>query len=219
MRDDFTQQTKEILAKRVAFHCSNPNCRKQTSGPQEDPHKLVNIGVAAHITAASPGGKRFDTSLTKEERQSPENGIWLCQSCAKLIDDDPNTYKTCVLYQWKTLAETAAKQELENRIPINNNSNISKIAKLETIMPDLLKEMREDLKNHPLSREFVLLERAWIYNSPDLYLAYYYDEHAELDNKIRILENYGLIQNITYNNTSRYCFTEEFVDYLTNSQL
>jgi hypothetical protein len=54
MRDDFSLTTKELLAKRVGYLCSNPKCQQPTSGPQEDPSKAVNIGVACHITAASP---------------------------------------------------------------------------------------------------------------------------------------------------------------------
>jgi hypothetical protein len=53
MRDDFDEKTKEILSRRVGLRCSNPNCRKLTTGPQTDPSKAINIGVAAHITVAS----------------------------------------------------------------------------------------------------------------------------------------------------------------------
>lgn len=28
MRDDFSQRTKDLLANRVGWKCSNPNCRK-----------------------------------------------------------------------------------------------------------------------------------------------------------------------------------------------
>tara|TARA_B100000929_G_scaffold5347_1_gene4503 strand:+ start:517 stop:705 length:189 start_codon:yes stop_codon:yes gene_type:complete len=62
MRDDFTKKTKEILAKRVGLLCSNPKCKKPTSGPNSDQNKSTNIGVAAHITAASVGGP--DTTQT-----------------------------------------------------------------------------------------------------------------------------------------------------------
>ena len=68
MRDDFDAKTKEILARRVGYRCSNPECGKLTSGPQEDPAKALNIGVGAHITAASEGGPRYDPSLSSEER-------------------------------------------------------------------------------------------------------------------------------------------------------
>ena len=65
-RDDFNPEVKDILAKRVGTRCSNPNCRQTTSGPREDPRKVLNIGVAAHITAASTKGPRYDHALSAE---------------------------------------------------------------------------------------------------------------------------------------------------------
>jgi hypothetical protein len=114
MRDDFDEKTKEMLARRVGFRCSNPNCRKLTTGPQTDVAKAVNIGVAAHITAASPGGPRYDQKLSSEERKSIENGIWLCQNCGKLVDSDELKYSAYLLCQWKSLSEQAASLEVEN---------------------------------------------------------------------------------------------------------
>ncbi len=61
MRDEFAIAVKDTLAKRVGFRCSNPGCRKPTSGPQEDPSKSVNVGVAAHITAAASDGPLVTT--------------------------------------------------------------------------------------------------------------------------------------------------------------
>ena len=112
-RDDFNMQTKETLAKRVGMRCSNPNCRQLTSGPQVDPQKAINVGVAAHITAASPGGPRYDPNLTNEQRQSIENGIWLCQTHGKLVDNDELRYPVELLQKWKTLSEEAALLEIE----------------------------------------------------------------------------------------------------------
>lgn len=152
--------------------------------------------------------------MTKEVRQSVENGIWLCQSCAKLIDSDPEKYNVLVLYQWKTLAEMVAQQELEYIISDNINNLTNKMLKLEKMMPKLLKEMKEDLKQYPLCREFVILGKKWAYNPSGTELMYFFEDHEELENKVRILENYGVIHNITYTNVDRYCFTEEFVEYL-----
>src|SRR5262245_39434560 len=92
MRDDFPMAVKETLAKRVAQRCSNPDCGQPTSGPQDDPAKSVNIGVAAHITSASEGGPRWNPTLTPEARAAATNGIWLCQIHAKLIDNEPDRY-------------------------------------------------------------------------------------------------------------------------------
>ncbi len=88
-RDEFPPRIKTVLANRVGVRCSNPDCQRTASGPNSDPEKAVNIGVAAHITAAAPGGPRYDAGLSEEERKSAQNGVWLCQTCAKLIDNDP----------------------------------------------------------------------------------------------------------------------------------
>ena len=56
MRDDFPRAAVETLAKRVGNRCANPGCRKLTSGPHTEGEKALNVGVAAHITAASPVG-------------------------------------------------------------------------------------------------------------------------------------------------------------------
>ena len=111
-RDDFTAPVKEALARRVGYRCSHPNCRRVTSGPAQDPHKAVNLGVAAHVTAAAEGGPRYDESLTPEQRRSVENGIWLCQNHAKLIDSDEPQFTVDLLRQWKQDAEEAATREL-----------------------------------------------------------------------------------------------------------
>lgn len=113
MRDDFSTKTKDILARRVGFRCSNPKCRKATSGPDSTGTKAVSIGVAAHIGAASEGGPRFDAGSTPQERMAAANGIWLCQSCSKLIDSDLAKYTKEVLLDWKETAEHLAAAEVQ----------------------------------------------------------------------------------------------------------
>ena len=181
MRDDFTAGTKELLAKRVGFSCSNPECRQVTSGPQSDPAGVVNIGVAAHISAASNGGPRFDADLSPEQRADSSNGIWLCQTCAKLVDNDATRFNRAVLEAWKRAAERAAGAALASG-GRETGPHLSQqgFAKAERLMPALLAEMREDLCNHPTTREFVVLKRGWVYNSEGFYLAYYLDEHEDL---------------------------------------
>lgn len=112
MRDDFSLPTIKILAARAGHRCSNPNCKQPTSGPQLDTNASVSIGVGAHITAASPGGPRFDSVLTTQERRSVNNGIWLCQNCAKLVDNDCHRFPAAVLHAWKIRSEDDALVEL-----------------------------------------------------------------------------------------------------------
>lgn len=111
-RDNFTKKTIEILAKRVAFHCSNPDCQKITVGPNDDAEKTTIVGVAAHITAASPNGPRFNPNLTEEERRHISNGIWLCSNCATLIDKDPDKYPIELLNEWRKQMESNISHQL-----------------------------------------------------------------------------------------------------------
>jgi hypothetical protein len=111
MREDFPQRVKQVLAARVGFRCSNPDCRASTTGPVTDPHRSSNIGEAAHITAASPGGPRFDAGLPSRDRRSARNGIWLCRTCARVVDEDTERYTRDVLRFWKMDAEELAARE------------------------------------------------------------------------------------------------------------
>lgn len=112
-RDDFTKGTKELLAKRVGYRCSNPHCGKQTIGAAQKEDEVINVGVAAHIKAAAPGGPRYDPDMTEEERKSPKNGIWLCQTCSKLIDSDVDKYTVQLLRNWKKRAEEQTEVDLQ----------------------------------------------------------------------------------------------------------
>jgi hypothetical protein len=113
MRDEFSKKTIDTLARRTGMRCSNPSCRQPTSGPAEDPTGTINVGVAAHITAAASGGPRYDFSMTREQRVHIDNALWLCQKCAKLIDSDSSRFDLGTLFSWKASAEETAIVELE----------------------------------------------------------------------------------------------------------
>ena len=109
-RDDFSDGVKRTVAARVNHRCSR--CGAQTSGPQSDPAKALNLGVASHIMAAAPGGPRYDASLTAEERKGHDNAIWLCQNCGKLIDNDEGAFTAPELRRMKLAAESRSLSEV-----------------------------------------------------------------------------------------------------------
>ena len=111
-RDDFTVSTKNLLRDRVGNRCSNPHCNRLTSGPANSSGQVVNMGTAAHICAAAKGGPRYNSNMTPEERKSAENGIWLCNFCADLVDKDPERYPVSLLHQWKENAEKHAEYQI-----------------------------------------------------------------------------------------------------------
>ncbi len=122
-RDEFSSKVKRVLGSRVCYRCSNPDCLRATIGPASDEDESVNVGVAAHITAAADGGPRYDVSLRPEERKSASNGIWLCQGCAKLINSDEKRFTTAVIRKWKKDAvdgafKAIATSDGPNRPPI-----------------------------------------------------------------------------------------------------
>ena len=131
MRDDFAQDVKRVVAQRAGNMCSNPNCGALTSGPQVDSTKALNVGVAAHITAASPGGPRYNPTLTSNERRHADNAIWLCQNCAKLVDNDPLRYTEAELRRWKSEAEAAVLSVVGKSTGPDPRSNDDQIRRLE----------------------------------------------------------------------------------------
>jgi len=113
VRDDFLQSIKNQLREMCGGICSNPECRVYTFGPtMEKRNGHSSIGVAAHITAAAPGpgARRYNADMTADERSAAANGIWLCQSCSKLIDTDETRFPIELLKQWKFTAEKRAME-------------------------------------------------------------------------------------------------------------
>ena len=66
------------------------------------------------------------------------------------------------------------------------------LSRLEPLMPALFSEMRGDLKDAPLRREFILMHKNAIYSSGGKsILAYFYEDHDDLSDKAVILANSG----------------------------
>ena len=133
-RDEFDKKTKETLAKRVGFQCSNPDCPNHaTIGPGLAEDATINLGEAAHICAASPGGPRYDPAMTVKQRTGIANGIWLCQRCAGLIDRDERQYTRELLENWKQQAEQRAHQRLTGAAQAVDSPSFA-IAEIEAVV-------------------------------------------------------------------------------------
>ena len=177
-RDNFSKTVKDILAKRVGYVCSNPNCKKHTIAPNSKEDEITNIGEAAHITAAAPGGPRYDDSLSPAERKSINNGIWLCSNCATLIDRNELIYTVDLLKKWKFQAEEEQERVF---LGISNKDNSpfievdmlsdSKGRRPMEIKPEYIKTLKQPI---PVETD---LERYWklewwlkivIYNNSDV---------------------------------------------------
>ena len=113
-RDDFSRDTKRVLAERVAWRCSFPDCNQITIGPNAtDATKRINNGIAAHIHAAAKNGPRYREEMSPNERKHITNGIWMCRNHGNLIDADFENYSSETLLKWKYEAERLAAQALK----------------------------------------------------------------------------------------------------------
>ena len=127
-RDNFTAKTRRNLGDRVGYRCSCPTCRRLTIGPTKDISAPLLIAEAAHISAASEGGPRFNQNLTAEERKAVENGIWLCATCHTMVDKDRNHFTDDLLRDWKRVAEDFARREVEGELIFSGYTDPRKCA-------------------------------------------------------------------------------------------
>jgi hypothetical protein len=110
---DFSAATRKIIAERAGYQCSVLNCGRLTVGPGSGKHQVLNVGMAAHIYAASTGGPRGTGGLSAAERSEPENGIWCCYSHGKAIDsDNGKVISATQLKAWKRLHEARKNAEI-----------------------------------------------------------------------------------------------------------
>lgn len=111
-RDDFKSTTRLQIAKRAGWLCSFPSCRTPTVGATSDGDGVIDIGTAAHIRAAAPGGPRYDEKMSPEERSSANNGVWMCRDHGKAIDSTDSEFTVEQLLEWKRQAEHESRQRV-----------------------------------------------------------------------------------------------------------
>lgn len=117
-RDEFTGKTKIQIAKRAGWLCSDPSCRRSTIGSNSDGNGEINLGTAAHICAAAPGGPRYDLNQTPAQRSSPDNGIWMCKLHGTAVDAKDSKFTVELLHQWKAQAQNDSwRRVLYNEVP------------------------------------------------------------------------------------------------------
>ena len=85
----------------------------------------------------------------------------------------------------RCLSEAAALRALELKDNTGDDDELM-FLRLEQLMPDLLDEIRKDLRERPLTREFVLLKKIRTYWPGGQEASYFYEDHPDLENKVRI---------------------------------
>ncbi|MBU3978779.1 hypothetical protein KKF69_01360 [Patescibacteria group bacterium] len=113
--NDFSPDIKTRLAERAGYKCCYLGCGQATAGPSKENNnsEKSNTGVAAHVYSASggPGARRIPPpEMTHEEIISLDNGIWMCQTHGKYIDNDEETFSVDELKKWKEIGEEVARK-------------------------------------------------------------------------------------------------------------
>ena len=220
-RDEFAASVVSVLARRAGFLCSNPSCRRPTSGAQRGAAGAVNIGQAAHITAAAPGGPRYDPTLSPEERSGQENGIWLCASCATLIDRDPLEYTAGTLRIWRDYVEHSAALALSERGRLPSSAE-GYGYEAERLMPALIREMRADVHDDEseLVRKFGLKPSSGVVlNSVGGLFEYDAGTHPDVYDAVDWLAQMGLVEQEIFDpQVPRYRFSPEFHQWLRETE-
>lgn len=117
-RANFTAKVRGLIESAAGHQCSFPACNRRTIGPGPSSEYLSNSGYAAHIYAASGGGPRGQGGLSQAELKGAGNGIWLCGSHAKLIDNNRGmAYPPEMLVSYKALHEARVLLEHEGLYP------------------------------------------------------------------------------------------------------
>lgn len=90
---------------------------------------------------------------------------------------------------------------------------------------NLLQEMKQDMDNpdYKYQREFYILKKNQRFSSSlaKPCLAYFLEQHNDLDSQLKTLESFGLISNVTQpdKDFAKYQFSEKFVELLRNKRI
>lgn len=107
MSHEFLPAVKKHLRTAVGFYCSAPHCGKQTNVFNRERLLEQYDGDAAHIYGANPGSARYADLPSGWKRDGAENGIWLCATCHRQVDQNAVLFPGALLEWWKEWAEEA----------------------------------------------------------------------------------------------------------------
>jgi hypothetical protein len=182
------------------------------------------------VSTYTAGKEHFGNAIQLTVNYSDLNGrAYSYQSVLDIMGTVPpknigNDYLEKISNSLNLIQQNLSKLLISDEaVPISvhllNPPGLEAIKDIERLLPELFNEFRQNLKDSPLIREFILMNKGAQYiGTPDKEIvAYYYENHSHLRSKLRILENHALIREITFNNTSRFLMTESLVAYLISS--
>jgi hypothetical protein len=111
--------------------------------------------------------------------------------------------------------QIAAARDIHITLPPSMGNSLENeiFDQMETTVPDLLLELRKELKDDPLIRDIIFLERkSIVYGWPNTHLMFSEEEYKDIRRKLQILVNADMIQEIKEGFAFR--ITEKLARYL-----
>lgn len=89
-RVEFTEATRKMVMEEAGYCCANPGCRMHLLEFYTEQNKTRKLGDVAHIYSAvslSGSGPRSNPHMTPEQLSAQTNGIYLCTTCHRRVDN------------------------------------------------------------------------------------------------------------------------------------
>ncbi|MGR6520918.1 ABC-three component system protein [Rhodococcus erythropolis] len=117
LRDRVPHAQEKVVISRSGNKCAYPDCGLDlTIDPQSAGDQPKATGKVAHIAAASPGGPRYDASMTPTQRSSAGNLVYLCGPHHDVIDSQLEYHTREFLLGAKRVHEEAVKRAVRNAL-------------------------------------------------------------------------------------------------------
>lgn len=110
-------RTRVMLASYSGNQCSMPNCGTPLTVEGVAGGAYSQRGEAAHIKGDNPGSARYDALQPDAERDAFENLIWVCPTCHKTIDDQPDRYPVEALIGYKCTHRESIRTRVFEEMP------------------------------------------------------------------------------------------------------
>ncbi len=163
-RAEFSPAVKKNAKERAGFICSNPDCRLMTIGPSElDENQVIFMGQVAHILPAKKNGPRDIPVFNPDERRNIENAIYLCGTCAGMIDKNKGSdFPVEKLKGWREEHFKWMRQNINKQLSAisptlnlqNNGNTVYGVQNVNYIAPP-----DPQLENQSISHDKAIFER------------------------------------------------------------
>ncbi|RYF61488.1 MAG: hypothetical protein EOO27_01825 [Comamonadaceae bacterium] len=117
LRDRVPHAQEKVVISRSGNKCGYPDCGIElTIDPQSAGDQPKATGKVAHIAAASPGGPRYDETMTPAQRSSADNLIYLCGPHHDAIDSQLEYHTRPFLLDAKRAHEETVERAVRNAL-------------------------------------------------------------------------------------------------------